>query len=413
LQKKTIYLSIAGASLGYFVDVFDLNVFNVISKQSISAIGITDPQLIATYDYQLLLWQLFGLLAGGFSWGILGDKIGRKQILFGSILVYSIANIANAFVTSIPQYIIIRFIAGFGLAGELGGAITLTSEIMDRHKRGYGSMIIVTMGALGAVAAALISRTHFTLFHFSNWQSMYLLGGVLGLFLLLFRVVSLESKMFESIKDSSSKKGSLMLLLKSKKRLKLYISCVLIGLPNWFCLGVLTKFSETFGKLNHISGGEVSVASSIMYSFIGLAVGDLLSGWLSQYFKTRKQIIFWYFNFTALFMLIYLFGNGISISQFYTLSFLLGITTGYWVLFVSLSAEQFGTNVRATVATSVPSLVRGLIIPVTLSYKFIENYIGSIYSALLIGMICLLLAYIGLFHAEETFGKELDYEEVG
>ncbi len=411
MKNRNLVLSIAGASLGYFVDVFDLNVFNVISKQSLKAIGITDPSIIASYDYQLLLWQLFGLLVGGFAWGILGDKVGRKQILFGSIIVYSIANIANAFVTTIPEYIVVRFIAGFGLAGELGGAITLTSEIMDKEKRGYGTMIIVTLGALGAVTAALVSRTHFTIFGLANWQSMYILGGILGLALLVFRAVSMESKMFERAKSTAFRKGSLSILVKNKKRLKLYLSCVLIGLPNWYCLGVLTKFSETFGQVNGVVGEKISVATCIMYSFIGLAIGDLLSGWMSQHFRSRKKVIFWYFNFSVIFMLVYLFGKGISSFQFYTLNLLLGITTGYWVLFVSLAAEQFGTNIRATVTTSVPSLVRGLIIPVTLLYKLLETSIGSIYGAAIVGVMTMILAYFGLFHVQETFGKELDYEE--
>ncbi|MEN9671133.1 MAG: hypothetical protein RL018_1410, partial [Pseudomonadota bacterium] len=371
----------------------------------------TDQAQIAAYDYQLLLWQLFGLLVGGFAWGIIGDKIGRRQILFGSILVYSLANFANAFVTNIPEYILVRFIAGVGLAGELGGAITLTSEIMDKNKRGYGTMIIVTMGALGAVTAALISRTKFELFGLSNWQSMYILGGALGLSLLFFRMAALESHMFEQAKKSEHKKGSLSLLFKDKKRLRIYISCVLIGLPNWYCLGVLTKFSETFGTVNGVVGDKISVAQSIMYSFIGLAIGDLLSGWMSQHFKTRKRIILWYFNFTALFMIMYLYGKGISTFQFYSLSLLLGVTTGYWVLFVSLAAEQFGTNLRATVTTSVPSLVRGLIIPVTLLYKAMESGIGSIYSATAVGLLCMALSYIGLRGVHETFGKDLNYEE--
>jgi MFS transporter, putative metabolite:H+ symporter len=409
-MDRKLSLSVVVAALGYFVDVFDLQVFNVVSKQSLASIGISDPALIAKYDYQLLLWQLAGLLIGGFLWGIIGDKYGRRRIMFGAILLYSLANIANAFVTDIPQYIVVRFFAGLGLAGELGGAVTLVSEIFSKEKRGYATMIIVTMGACGAIVAALISRTSFHIFSLENWQSVYILGGCLGLVLLLMRSMTMESHLFERA-DLSKTRGSLKLLFNDKLRVKKYLACIAIGLPNWYGLGILIKFSEQFASTNNVQGGTVAVGIAIMLLFSGLAIGDLLSGWLSQIFKTRKKIILWYFNLTVPLVLFFLYGKGLSIESFYVLCFLIGLSVGYWVLFVSMAAEQFGTNLRATVTTSVPGMVRGLVIPMTLAYKWLETFVGNVHSASIIGAVVFLLAYISLNFLSETFGKDLDYNE--
>jgi len=409
-MDRKLSLSVVVAALGYFVDVFDLQVFNVVSKQSLASIGISDPALIAKYDYQLLLWQLAGLLIGGFLWGIIGDKYGRRKIMFGAILLYSLANIANAFVTDIPQYIVVRFFAGLGLAGELGGAVTLVSEIFSKEKRGYATMIIVTMGACGAIVAALIGRTSFHIFSLENWQSVYILGGGLGLVLLLMRSMTMESHLFERA-DLATTRGSLKLLFSDSLRVKKYLACIAIGLPNWYGLGILIKFSEQFASTNNVKGGTVAVGIAIMMLFSGLAIGDLLSGWLSQIFKTRKKIILWYFNLTVPLVLFFLYGKGLSIESFYVLCFLIGLSVGYWVLFVSMAAEQFGTNLRATVTTSVPGMVRGLVIPMTLAYKGLEAYIGNVHSAALIGGLVFLLAYISLNFLSETFAKDLDYDE--
>ncbi len=409
-MDRKLSLSVVVAALGYFVDVFDLQVFNVVSKQSLASIGISDPALIAKYDYQLLLWQLAGLLIGGFLWGIIGDKYGRRKIMFGAILLYSLANIANAFVTDIPQYIVVRFFAGLGLAGELGGAVTLVSEIFSKEKRGYATMIIVTMGACGAIVAALIGRTSFHIFSLENWQSVYILGGGLGLVLLLMRSMTMESHLFERA-DLATTRGSLKLLFSDSLRVKKYLACIAIGLPNWYGLGILIKFSEQFASTNNVQGGTVAVGIAIMLLFSGLAIGDLLSGWLSQIFKTRKKIILWYFNLTVPLVLFFLYGKGLSIESFYVLCFLIGLSVGYWVLFVSMAAEQFGTNLRATVTTSVPGMVRGLVIPMTLAYKGLEAYIGNVHSAALIGGLVFLLAYISLNFLSETFAKDLDYDE--
>jgi len=410
-KNNAIYLTILVAALGYFVDVYDLQLFNIVSRESISGLGITDEAEIAKYDYLLFLWQMGGMLVGGLIWGILGDLKGRKNILFGSILLYSLANLANAFVIDISQYSLVRFIAGLGLAGELGAAVTLVSEVMSKEKRGYGTMLIVTMGALGAVAAALMSKMHFAFLGLANWQIMYIIGGALGLALLALRVGTYESEMFVSAQDSAVQKGNFFILFSSFERFKKYMACILIGLPVWFCIGVLIKFSESFATANSISGEPVKVGFSIMYAYIGLSVGDLFSGFLSQFFKSRKKVVYLYLAATVLISGIFLFAKNLSSEVFYILCFIIGFVTGYWALFVTMAAESFGTNIRATVTTTVPNFVRGAVVPVTLLFKALETYTGNIYAAAIMGAGCFLLAALSLSVLDESFAKDLDFVE--
>ena len=410
-KRKAVGLTVLVASLGYFVDIYDLQLFNIVSKKSIAGLGITDQLLIDRYDYTLFLWQMTGMLAGGILWGIIGDTKGRKNILFGSILLYSLANIANAFVVDMTQYSIVRFIAGLGLAGELGAAITLVSEIMHKEKRGYGTMTIVTMGALGAVAAALISRQDIAWFGLQNWQVMYIIGGALGLVLLLLRVGTFESGMFDEVKKKAVSKGNFLMLFTNAARLKKYLACIAIGLPVWYCIGVLIKFSEKFAITNGVHGEPVKIGFAIMYAYIGLSAGDLLSGIFSQVFRSRKRVVFFYFVATVVVCLIFLFWKNMSSSMFYFLCFLVGTGTGYWALFVTMASESFGTNIRATVTTTVPNFVRGAVVPITLSFKALEHHVGNINAAIIIGAICMTLSFCALLFIPESFGKDLDYVE--
>lgn len=410
--KNPFNLVVLVAALGYFVDIFDLQLFNVISKTSIRGIGITDAAVVDRYDYLLFLWQMSGMLVGGLVWGILGDQKGRKSVLFGSILLYSLANVANAFVTTLDQYALVRFIAGIGLAGELGAAITLVSEIMHREHRGYGTMLIVTMGALGAVAAALISNNPFHVFGLQPWQIAYLIGGGLGLLLLFLRVGTYESGMFDAVKARKEvRKGNFLMLFTQKERLKKYIACILIGLPVWYCIGILIKFSEKFAGLTGVAG-EVKVGFAIMYAYIGLSVGDLLSGILSQVFKSRKKVVMGYLWGTVVLVAVFLFSKGFSVSSYCFMCFLLGCATGYWALFVTIASEQFGTNIRATVTTTVPNFVRGGVVPITLGFKSLEADGGSVYGAVVVGVICIGLAMVATMSVKETFSKDLNYLEV-
>jgi putative MFS transporter len=409
-KNSTIKLTVLVASLGYFVDIYDLQLFNIVSKKSLAGIGISDPALVSVYDYALFLWQMGGMLLGGILWGVIGDKKGRKNILFGSILLYSLANIANAFVVNIEQYIVIRFIAGLGLAGELGAAITLVSEVMSKEKRGYGTMIIVTMGALGAVAAAFVSWLDITFLGLQNWQVMYIIGGVLGLLLLALRMGTFESEMFDEMKESAVVKGNFLMLFTDPVRFKKYLACILIGLPVWYCVGVLVKFSEQFAITNNVQG-VVTTGFAIMFVYVGLSAGDLLSGLLSQMLRSRKKVVLAYLLFTIGISLVFLFAKNISSDMFYLLCFLIGCGAGYWALFVTMASESFGTNIRATATTTVPNFVRGAVIPITLSYKAIEVHAGNVGSAVVMCAICLSFAIAGVLYLPETFGKDLNYVE--
>lgn len=410
--KNPFNMVVLVAALGYFVDIYDLQLFNVVSKDSLRGIGILDPVVIDRYDYLLFLWQMCGMLVGGLLWGILGDQKGRMSVLFGSILIYSLANVANAFVVDLTQYSIVRFIAGVGLAGELGAAITLVSEIMHRESRGYGTLIVVAMGALGAVAAAVISNNPFVIFGLQPWQMAYIIGGVLGLVLLLLRVSTYESGMFEHMKNNNQiKKGNFLMLFTDRERFRKYLACILIGLPVWFCIGILIKFSDKFAAIVEVVG-EVKVGYAIMYAYLGLSVGDLISGLLSQLLKSRKKVVVAYLLFTIVLVFVFLFAKGLTANSYYFLCFMLGCATGYWALFVTIASEQFGTNIRATVTTTVPNFVRGAVVPIILGFKTLEMSMGAVNSALVVGGVCITLALIAIFSLKETFSKDLDYIEI-
>jgi MFS transporter, putative metabolite:H+ symporter len=405
-NKKEVWFTVVVAALGYFVDIFDIQLFNVIGKASLGPAGLnlTPEQVNHFYDFVLFNWQMGGMLVGGLIWGIMGDKLGRKSILFGSILLYSLANFANGFVTTTGQYEFLRFLAGFGLAGELGAAITLVSELMSKENRGIGTVIIVAMGALGAVAAAYVSRNF-------SWQNAYFIGGGLGLALLLLRFGTFESGLFEKLKNTEGvSKGNFFDLFSNKKRFMTYLWCILLGVPIWYVLGILVKFSPKIAEATQVQG-KVSIADTVMYAYIGLSVGDLLCGWLSQVFKSRKKVVLGFIAATAIMCGFYLFSTGLSVSSFNLMSFILGTTAGYWGLFVTIASEQFGTNIRATATTTVPNFVRGSVIPLTLSYKSFEASGETVKGAVIVGIVSLALAVWAITSMKETFGKDLNYLE--
>lgn len=417
MNKKITFLIVV-AALGYFVDIYDLIVFNVVKQESLLDF-ITADQMDKT-DTFLFNCQMTGMLLGGLLWGVLGDKKGRISVLFGSIVLYSLANIANAFVTDVPSYALMRFLAGIGLAGELGAGITLVSENMEKSKRGIGTMIIVTVGALGAIAAAAVAKNghhvvDFLSGHFSvalkNWQVTYLVGGILGLMLLLLRAGTYESGMYREVASNHSiKKGNLLSLLSNKNNLLKYLACIAIGLPIWFSIGVLVNKSHLFART---LGIEIKVADSVMFAYIGLSVGDLFSGVFSQLLKSRKKVIYAYLGFSLILYFVYLFNNQVSANYFKTMCFLLGAATGYWALFVTVACEQFGTNIRSTVTNTVPNFVRGAVVPITLGFAALQSSLGFniTYAALLVGIVCLLLAFVSTLYVDESFHKDLDYLE--
>jgi MFS family permease len=333
----------------------------------------------------------------------LGDKKGRLSVLFGSILIYSLANIANGFVTSFEQYAVLRFIAGVGLAGELGAGITLVAEVLPRKIRGYGTTLVATMGVLGAVLAYFMADLF-------DWRTSYFIGGGLGLLLLVLRMKVFESGIFVKIKDKNIERGNVLMLFNNKKRFLKYLKCILIGLPIWFVVGILITFSPEFGKALGITE-PVNAGKAVMFAFSGQVLGDLASGFLSQYFQSRKKIILTFMLISSLMAAVYLLFPTKDIVVFYAICALLGFANGYWTLFVTVAAEMFGTNLRATVATSVPNFVRGSVIPLTALFIQFKGSWGIIYAAAAVGLISFVIAVIALRYLDETFHKDLNYVE--
>src|SRR5665647_1146068 len=365
LFNSTVLVS----ALGYFVDIYDLILFGIVRVASLKSLGVPPDQLI-NYGVLLLNMQMAGMLIGGIFWGIVGDKKGRLSVLFGSILLYSLANFANAFVQSTTMYAVFRFIAGVGLAGELGAAITLVSEVMSKESRGYGTALVATIGVTGAIFAAVIGEIF-------TWQTSYIIGGFLGFILLIMRLKMFESGMFSNIKDAAISKGKFLSLFSSRERIKRYVNCILIGLPIWFVVGVLITFSPEFAKVLGYRD-PIIAGRSIMFTYTGLIFGDFISGFISQYLKSRKKVVAWFILLSLLFIIIYLFVPGKTSFYFYTLCVLLGFAIGYWAVFVTIASEQFGTNMRSTVTTTVPNFVRGAVIPITLGFEFLRGSLGTV-----------------------------------
>lgn len=401
-SKRNVTLIIIVAALGYFVDIYDLILFSIVRVKSLKELGVSDSNLL-DIGAIILNSQMVGMLVGGLLWGILGDKKGRLSVLFGSIILYSLANIANGFVTDVTSYTIIRFIAGIGLAGELGAGITLVTENMSKDKRGYGTMIVAGVGLLGAVAAALIAD-HYT------WQTSYFIGGSMGLLLLFLRVGLAESGMFKEIKKTTHQRGNIFMLFNNGKRFKKYLACIFIGLPLWFVVGVLITFSPEFGKALGATG-VINAGDGIMYCYIGIAVGDIIAGILAQLLKSRKKVMLLFLLLTAFAILVYLNSQDLTPQKFVWLSLFLGFASGYWATFVTIASEQFGTNLRATVTTTVPNFIRGSLVLITLSFQFFKAHVGILQSALIVGFACIVISLLALSQLKETFNKDLDYIE--
>ncbi|MCF8248074.1 MAG: MFS transporter [Saprospiraceae bacterium] len=403
-SNLVIWSTIIVAALGYFVDIYDLLLFSIIRVESLKAIGITDSSDLQNMGLSLLNWQMLGMLIGGLGWGILGDKKGRLSVLFGSIILYSIANIANGFVETIEQYKVLRFIAGIGLAGELGAGITLVSEIMSKEKRGYGTTIVASVGILGAVAAYFVSQVW-------DWRTAYFVGGGLGLALLVLRISVFESGMFNSIKDKMVERGNFLQLFQNKERFFRYMQCILVGLPTWFVVGILITFAPEFSKAFGMTEAVATGGAAIMYCYTGLTLGDLTSGIMSQLMKSRKKALLFFHLFSAATIVWYLTSGDISQNLFYLKIFLIGFGVGYWAIFVTIAAENFGTNLRATVTTTVPNFARGALVLIVPFFKAMKVEFGQIGGAYAVGATCVIIALTVLYFLPETYGKDLDYVE--
>ncbi|MBK5278837.1 MAG: MFS transporter [Bacteroidia bacterium] len=402
--KQLFSIPVIVAALGYFVDIYDLLLFSIVRIPSLRSMGVAEGDLLSQGEF-LLRAQMIGLLIGGFIWGIMGDKRGRLSVLFGSILLYSLANAANGFVTSVNQYAALRFIAGIGLAGELGAGITLVAESLPTRLRGYGTTLVASVGLMGAVFANFIAKQF-------DWQIAYFIGGGLGLLLLIARVSVFESGIFLKLKqtDKHVERGNFLQLFNNYDRFKKFMGCIFIGLPIWFVIGILVTFSPEFASALNISEG-VAAGDAIMYSYIGLAVGDMLSGFISQAMRSRKRVVLIYIMLTLAFFVLYLYMPVKTPTFFYVTCFLMGVSIGYWALFVTIAAEQFGTNLRSTVTTTVPNIIRGTVVPITYLFKECRDQFGILNGALVVGVITIVIAIIALRAIDETFGRDLNFIE--
>jgi MFS transporter, putative metabolite:H+ symporter len=398
------------AALGYFVDIYDLILFSIVRVQSLNELGITAADQVTNQGLYLINMQMGGMLLGGILWGVLGDKKGRLSVLFGSILIYSLANIANGFVQTIDQYAWLRLIAGVGLAGELGAGITLVSETLPKEKRGYGTMIVATVGVSGAMLAYWVAEAF-------DWRIAYFVGGGLGLALLALRVGVYESGLFEQAKKSEVERGNFFALFTNGPRLARYLKCLLIGVPLWFVVGILITLSPEFGKDLGLTG-PVTAGLGVFWCYFGLVFGDFASGTLSQVLRSRNRALQLFLVFCGLMVGVYLFAiRGASPTVFYAVCFVLGISVGFWALFVTVAAEQFGTNLRATVATTAPNFARGSVVLLVPIFQYAAAALGQpgapnrVLAGAVVGLVSLLIAFWAVSTLPESFGKDLDYVE--
>ncbi len=417
-QYNILSIPVLVAALGYFVDIYDLLLFGIIRVPSLKNIGLADKE-ITTLGEHIIMVQMGGLLLGGILWGILGDKRGRLSVLFGSILLYSLANIANGFVHTADQYAWTRFIAGIGLAGELGAGITLVAELIPKEKRGIATSLVAGVGLIGAVVA-FFTKQIFVQPDGTGWRTCYFIGGGLGFLLLFLRVSVFESGMYQQVKQTDVQRGNFFMLFNTRERFKRYLLSIAIGLPTWYVIGVLITFSKEFGAAMHIAE-PIDAGKAIMYAYVGIAIGDVLIGFISQLFKSRKKALYLYYAMAIVIMILFftIQYNG-SAGVMYLLCGLLGFSMGFWAIFVTIGAEQFGTNLRATATTTIPNFVRGtvlLIIPLfellrNIIFKYSQNTDHSyITGAWITGAIVTFLGLMAVINIQETFGKDLNFLE--
>lgn len=412
-QKPASVFNIAVivAALGYFVDIYDLLLFTIVREPSLAALGVDlkNTKMVIAASTKIINWQMIGLLIGGIVWGVLGDKKGRLSVLFGSILLYSVANFVTGFVTTTDQYAWARFVAGLGLAGELGAGITLVSELLPKNKRGIGTSLVAGIGLFGAVFA------YFT-FQFTgeDWRLCYKIGGGLGIILLLLRISVAESGMFNSVKTQENvQRGNLLMFFNNGERFKKYILAILIGLPTWYVIGILVNLSNRFAT-EFYGENQIKSGKAIMYAYAAIAIGDILVGLVSQYFKSRKKALYLFYFFSIVSGIFFFSGGIQNDTTMYAACAALGFSTGFWAIFVTMGAEQFGTNLRATAATTIPNMVRGALPLINMMFKdvFQDSWKWTlIQSAIVTGIIVMAVSLVAAFFTKETFHKDLNYVE--
>jgi putative MFS transporter len=397
-------LPVIVGALGYFVDIYDLLLFSITRVPSLKSFGLSDAQILIQGE-DIIMWQMGGLLIGGIIWGVMGDRRGRLSVLFGSIILYSLANISNGFVQNAEQFRIVRFIAGLGLAGELGAGITLVSELIAKEKRGIATSFVAGIGLTGAVVAFIMKENF-------DWRTCYFIGGGMGFALLLLRISVFESGMFHEVKKMEVKRGNFFMLFNNADRFKRYILSILVGLPTWFVIGVLVTFSKEFGEKFGIAE-KIDAGKAIMYAYAAISAGDILIGFVSQWFRSRKKALYLFYFITAFFMVLFFTTqwNGTA-AKMYWICAGLGFGTGFWAIFVTMGAEQFGTNLRATAATTIPNMVRGMltimILPLFKGLRSVTDYVtGGWLAAIIIMVITIIAAVL----TRETFNKDLNFVE--
>jgi putative MFS transporter len=400
-------LAVIVAALGYFVDIYDLLLFTVVKKESMLQVGANDASLLADSS-RVINWQMIGLLLGGICWGILADKKGRLSVLFGSIILYSVANFLTAYIHTVDQYALCRFVAGLGLAGELGAGITLVSELLPKEKRGIGTSMVAGIGLIGAVVA------YFTYQFTKDWRLCYKIGGVLGMVLLILRVSVAESGMFLEVKQQSVRRGNFFMFFTNGRRFRKYLNAILIGLPTWYVIGILINQSDRFAKSMYGSS-TLDSGRSIMFAYIAISIGDILVGFICQWFKSRKKGLLVFYILCLIFGFLFFSPINNKDSTMYLLSAMLGFSTGFWAIFVTMGAEQFGTNLRATAATTIPNMVRGSLPLLNLLFLnlFQKNWGWTLVrSGIVTGIIVMLITFIAFYFTEETYHKDLNYTEL-
>lgn len=396
-------ITVLVAALGYFVDIYDLLLFQIVRVDSLKDMGLT-AALVKSEGEFIISVQMIGLLVGGIIWGVMGDKKGRLSVLFGSIILYSLANIVNGFAQTPNQYAFTRFFAGIGLAGELGAGITLVSELVSKEKRGLSTSLVAGIGLTGAVAAYFVSQN----FH---WRTCYFIGGGLGFCLLLLRISVFESGMFSKLKEQNVSRGNFFMFFTDKKRFRKYMLAILIGLPSWYVIGILVAFSNDFAMAFGFSE-EVLPKKSTMFAYAAIAVADVLVGFVSQWLGSRKKALFIFYILTAISIIFYFTQQSGTAAGMYVICAALGFSTGFWAIFVTMAAEQFGTNLRATAATTVPNMVRGALPLIIILFKGLQSATGDYITAgWITGVIIMAISMVAAWFTEETFGKDLNYVE--
>lgn len=401
-DSKVLSLPVIVAALGYFVDIFDLFLFGTVRVASLKDLGLNGDQLLEA-GVSLLNMQMLGVLIGGVLWGILGDKKGRVSVLFGSIFLYSSANLVNGFIHSIEWYGVLRFLAGLGLAGELGAAVTLVSEILPKEKRAYGTTIVASFGLCGSIAAGLTAE-------YVSWRTAYIIGGVLGLALLLLRIRISESHLFQNVQNANVIRGKFLMIFTNKERFLRYLYLILIGVPIWCTVGIVITFAPEYATALNVLE-PVTAGKAIFYTYIGVALGDFASGLWSQWVRSRRKILAAFILQLAVLLGIFLNFSGMSVYEFYLMCVLLGFATGYWAVLMTTAAESFGTNLRSTVSTSVPNFIRASVVPISFLFKPLKEQIGLIHSTLVLATLCIMLAFWALWNLKETSQVSLDFLE--